>query len=397
MVWDGVGRRGSGASLPARIASLVVMRLLAAFRASKRAPWLQVAKSAVAIVLAWFAAVALIGAAAPIFAAIAALLVVQPSVNQSFAKGIERSIGVIIGVIVATLAMAVLGQAAWVVLVATAIALAVAWGLKMTAGTSNQIAISAMLVLALGADTPGYSIDRIVETFIGAAIGVIVNALIVPPVLVEPARRDLALLGGELAASLTRLADALTAPQRQADLERLMIEVRLLRPMRDAAEASIGDGIESLSLNPRRSRHRADLRGMRELLEVRLNPIVTQIIGMTRAFVDHYDDTLCDEPTAAAIAEQLERAAHDIRLAVHLADVDPHPITSAIPALTSPLRISPPDSGHWVLIGSLTEDLRRIRQELKADIESTETTSHAIRSRLRRLFRNRPRRDDDFE
>jgi hypothetical protein len=85
---------------------------------------------------------------------------------------------------------------------------------------------------------------------------------------------------------------------------------------------------------------------------------------MTRAFFDHYDAALADEPTVQAIAEQLRRAAHDVRLAVHLADVDPEPLTSAIPALTSPLVITPPKSGHWILIGSLMEDLRRIRDEL---------------------------------
>ena len=92
-----------------------------------------------------------------------------------------------------------------------------------------------------------------VETLIGAAIGIIVNALIVPPVAVAPARRDLALLGGELAASLDRLASALESPQTPAQVQGLMIEARLLRPMRDAADAAIADGEESLTLNPRRS------------------------------------------------------------------------------------------------------------------------------------------------
>jgi len=136
-----------------------------------------------------------------------------------------------------------------------------------------------------------------------------------------------------------------------------------MRPMRDAANTSIATGEESLTLNPRRSAHRTELGEMRTLLD-RLSPIVTQVIGMTRAFFDHYDAKLADEPTVRAIAEQLRRAAHDVRLAVHLADVDPEPLTSAFPALTSPLVIAPPKSGHWILIGSLMEDLRRIRAEL---------------------------------
>lgn len=104
---------------------------------------------------------------------------------------------------------------------------------------------------------------------------------------------------------------------------------------------------------------------MRALLE-RLSPIVTQTIGMTRAYFDHYDDSIGEEPAVTAIAEQLRRAGHDVRLAVQIADVAPEPdtLTSAIPALTAPLVIRPPSSAHWILIGSLMEDLRRIRGEL---------------------------------
>ena len=269
----------------------------------------------------------------------------------------------ILGVLIATAVLFAFGQTSWIVLVAVVVAMFVAWALKMTPTTSNQVAISAMLVLALGAASPEYAFDRILETLIGAAIGIIVNALIVPPVALAPARRDLALLGGELAASLERLASAFETPQSPADLEQLLIEARLLRPMRDAADDSIAAGEESLTLNPRRSAHRTELAELRTLLD-RLGPIVTQVIGMTRAFFDHYDESLAGEPTVRAIAEQLRRAAHDVRLVVHLADVEPEPLTSPVPALTSPLVVSPPKSGHWILIGSLLEDLRRIHEEL---------------------------------
>jgi uncharacterized membrane protein YccC len=342
------------------------MAITGTFRASKRVPILQIAKASVATIAAWLVAGWLIPGPLPVFAAIAALLVVQPSVNQSFGKAIERSIGVILGVVIATGISFAFGQSSWVILLAIVVAMLVAWALKMTPGTSNQVAISAMLVLALGASSPEYALDRVIETLIGAAIGIVVNALIVPPVALTPARRDLALLGGELAASLDRLASALETPQSPAGLQQLMVEARLMRPMRDAADASIATGEESLTLNPRRSAHRTELAEQRSLLE-RLSPIVTQVIGMTRAFFDHYDEALADEPTVQAIAEQLRRAAHDVRLAVHLADVDPEPMTSALPALTSPLVVSPPKSGHWILIGSLMEDLRRIRAELVED------------------------------
>lgn len=342
------------------------MRITATFRATTRMPLLQVLKSAVATIAAWLVAGWLVQGELPVFAAIAALLVVQPSVNQSLGKAVERSIGVILGVLVASGLSLALGQSTWVILVAVVVAMLVAWALKMTPVTSNQVAISAMLVLALGASSPEYALDRVLETLIGAAIGIVVNALIVPPVAVAPAREQLAGLGGELAASVDRLADALEQTRSQADLEGLMIEARLLRPMRDAADTAIAAGEESLTLNPRRSAHRHELRQLRELL-TKLSPIVTQLIGMTRAFADHYDETLHDEPTVRAIAEQLRRVAHDVRLAARVAEPEPEPLTSETPALTSALVVAPPKSGHWILVGSLMEDLRRIREELRAD------------------------------
>lgn len=334
-------------------------------RSAQRAPLLQVVKSAVATVVAWLVAGWLIPGPLPVFAAIAALLVVQPSVNQSFAKALERSIGVIVGVVIAVLLSLLLGPQGWVVLLAVVVAMLVAWALRANPGTGNQVAISAMLVLALGASNPEYAVDRILETLVGAVIGFIVNAAIVPPVHAGPARRDLSLFAAELAASLDRLADALIAGRSPAQLQELMLQARLLRPMLAASETAITTAEESLTLNPRRSSHRDDLREMRGLLD-RLTPIVTQIIGMTRAFSDHYDDALRDEPTVQAIAEQLRRAGHDVRLAAQLAELvtEPDAMTSAIPALTSPLHVRPPDSRHWILIGSLLEDLRRIRDEL---------------------------------
>lgn len=352
------------------------MRVTSAFRAPQRAPVLQVAKSAVATVGAWLIAGALVPGPPPVFAAIAALLVVQPSLNQSFSKAIERSVGVIVGVVIASALGIAFGESTWVILLAIVVALIVAWAAKATPGTANQVAISALLVLSLGAATPGYAVDRILETIIGAAIGIVVNVLLVPPVAVAPAHRAVAALGEELAASLERLASALESPRTPADLEELLLEARLMRPMRDAAEAAIGAGRESLALNPRARRHREELVGLNDVLE-RLGPMVTQVIGMTRAFYDHYDPTLADEPTVHAIADQLRRAAHDIRLdlqGVEAGPVDPRDVSGAGagaaagtapgPALTAPLVIPRASAEHWILIGSLLEDLRRIHAAL---------------------------------
>jgi uncharacterized membrane protein YgaE (UPF0421/DUF939 family) len=340
------------------------VKLLEAFRASRRQPWLQVAKSAIATIVAWLVAGALFPEHLPVFAAIAALLVVQPSLNQSVSKAIERTVGVVAGVIVASVLALAFGQTTWVILTAIAAALLIAWLLKMTTGTSNQVAISALLVLGLGAATPGYAVDRVLETIIGAVIGFVVNLALVPPVALVPANRAVDALGAEVAASLDRLADALAAPQAPGQREELMIAARLLRPMVSTADAALTTAAESLTLNPRGRRRRDELERLEATLR-RFAPIVTQVIGMTRAFYDRYDDGLAAEPAVRAIADQLRRAAHDVRRTARRAVADPaEPSTASLPALTAPLAVGAPASGHWILVGSLLEDLRRIHETL---------------------------------
>ncbi|MFH8252392.1 aromatic acid exporter family protein [Microbacterium sp. B2969] len=347
------------------------MSMTASLRASRRAPLLQVAKSAVATGAAWLVCSYLFPATPPVFAAIAALLVVQPSLNQSLTRAIERSVGVIAGVLIASALSLLLGNATWVILVTTAVSLLLAWALRMTPGTANQVAISAILVLALGTASPSYAFDRVLETLIGAIIGIVVNLAIVPPVAIAPAHRAVDELGDALADALDRLADALATPKTPSELAQLLDDARAVRPTLEAAEAAIAAGADSLTLNPRGRRHRDELDAVGALLD-RFRPIVTQMIGMTRACSERYDASLESEPAVPAIAEQLRRAAHDVRLQV--ARAEPAPAEASVPddtaALTSQLTILRPSPAHWVLIGSLLEDLRRIHATLTEPTES---------------------------
>lgn len=333
-------------------------------RSSRRLPVLQVAKSAIATVAAWLIASLLLPAQLPVFGAVAALLVVQPSVNQSLGKAIERSIGVIVGVLVAYGVGLVFGASSWIVLLAIVLAIFVAWALKLTPGTSNQVPISAMLVLSVGASTPNYALDRIVETIIGAAIAVVVNLLIVPPVLLGPAHESIIRLLDELAATFERLAAALSGSYTPARLEELLVTARLLRPMLEKAQTALNDAEESLALNPRQSRHRDVLERDAALLKL-IAPLVNRAIFMTRSLRDHYDDQVREEPLVPAIADELTRAAHDLRLKRNTSGRGEH---EEPPALTAPLVVATPQSRHWVLFGSLLEDLRRVHEQIAGEV-----------------------------
>ena len=362
-------KRPAKLTLPARLTLPAGLTLPGNIRAATRVPFLQVAKTAAAMIIAWILAALFLPGELPVFATIAALLVVQPSVNQSVGRAIERSLGVIVGVVVAYVIGVAFGTNSWIVLLAVVGSLLLAWTLKLTPGTANQVPISVMLVLSIGATNPEYAFARIIETVLGAAIGVVINLTVVPPVLTAPARTATLALGNEIAATLDRLAVALTSRQTPGQRDALLIEARLLRPMEKKADAALTAAGDSLTLNPRQARHRAVLEHDQELF-ARLKPLITRSLGMTRAFHDHYDDSLASEPRMAEIAEELRRSAHDLRLLCRDPDApggESGTETAGIPVLTAPLVIATPDPRHWVLLGSLMEDLRRIHSEITGD------------------------------
>ena len=99
----------------------------------------------------------------------------------------------------------------------------------------------------------------------------------------------------------------------------------------------------------------------------RLQPITIQVIGMSRAVYDLYEPDLVTDPSVRGMVEEIQRAAHDLERLVRVpsdTDAAPEP-----PALTAPYTIPRPHPHHWVLIGSLMEDLRRVRGRITGELE----------------------------
>ncbi len=325
-----------------------------------------------ATLISWFISLLIFPHELPVFAAVAAILVVQPSVNQSLGRAIERTVGVVIGVLVAYTAGVIFGRASWIVLVSIVVAIMVAWLLRLSPASAAQVPISTMLVLSIGATRPEYAFDRIVETIIGATIGFLINAVIVAPIALGPAHLALIRLTNALAAALDKVALSLSKTRTQDELDDMLARSRTLRTLEASASAALAHGEESLALNPRRSRYR-DFLSRDSALMARLGVLVTRTIGMSRTVHDRYDDTLVVEPTVKDIASELSRAAHDLRLLVHNAsapsrrNAETESTPKGVPILTAPIVIASPHPEHWILIGSLMEDLRRVREEIMGD------------------------------
>lgn len=365
------------------------MNPVARLRQSSRAPLLQMVKTAVAVVAAVLLSRLIVPIGFPTFAAIAALLVVQPSINQSFVKGLERSAGVVLGVVLATVAHFVLGDAVWVVLVVLVVAIALAWLIRLTPTSATQVGISGMLVLTTGVVTPGYAGHRILETLVGAGVALAVNAAIVPPVLLGPAHLSVSRLGRDIAAAFERIAIGLTEAQDRSAWERDLESARALRATQRAAEAALVAARESLTMNPRSGRVRMLLE--RDAAVARhLAVLVTRVIGMTRAIRDNATPELFDDVAMHRIATEIARIAADVRRliarvdAVSLDDSDSAALAGPVaaspfpehmapasppgPTLTSPVEVVRPNEQYWVVIGSLLEDIRRVREELLGDV-----------------------------
>ena len=336
------------------------------FTVAARPPALQLAKAGGAAVLSWFVCLLIFPGSLPMFGAIAALLVVQESVDQSLTKGVERVVGVLFGVSVALGAGALFGTNSWLFIAAIIVSMGVGWLLRMSATSTNQIAISAMLMIALGGSEIDYGVERLVETAIGAAIGVTVNAIIAAPVRTDVMHAQITSLTEHAAAALDRLADALDEPRDDAWLEDMLGSARELHEERAQVHGALRRARESLRLNPRSRRH------MRQLLDddalfQRVQPIVTQVIGMSRALYDLYDPELVTDPSVIGMRQEIRRAAHDLaRLGSPAVETEQAPEP---PALTAPYTISRPPPRHWVLIGSLMEDLRRVRGRITGELD----------------------------
>ena len=338
------------------------------FTVAVRPSWFQLAKGAAAAILTWFICLLIFPEQLPIFGAIAALIVMQDNVDQSLTRGIERVVGVLVGISVALGAGALFGPQSWLFIAAICVAMAVGWLLRMTPSSTNQIAITALLMIALGGLELHYGAERLIETAIGATIGVALNALVVAPIKNSSVNEAIVALTDHSARVLTRIADALDAPRDQAWLAEMLAEARTLQAERGRVHDLLRQARESLRLNPRSRRFRQGLADDDELFQ-RLQRIVTQIIGMARATADLYDPDLVTDPSVIGMVEEMRRAAHDLERLGRLTSTGADALPVEPPALTQPYTIPQPHPEHWVLIGSLMEDLRRVRGRITGELD----------------------------
>ncbi|MGP3970168.1 FUSC family protein [Streptomyces sp. 6N223] len=210
----------------------------------------QTLRSAAAATMAYLVALWLTDVTAPLLAPLTALLVVQVTLYATLTSGIRRVNSVVAGVVLATGFSGLVGLSWWSL--GLLILCSLAMGHLVRAGEFvPEVAISAMLVLGVTQVTET-ALDRVWETLIGAAVGLLFNVVFVPPVWVRPASEDIEDQARRMRGLLHRLgeqADEPITPVARATAK--LYEARRIDQDVALVDASLSQAEESLRLNPR--------------------------------------------------------------------------------------------------------------------------------------------------
>ncbi|MFJ9722249.1 aromatic acid exporter family protein [Streptomyces sp. NPDC101209] len=372
----------------------------------------QTLRSAVAATGAYVVALRLSPEAAPLTAPLTALLVVQVTLYATLTNGIRRVNSVVAGVLVAIAFSQLVGLTWWSLALLIVASLAVGRLVRVEEYVP-EVAISAMLVL--GVTTVGDTAwARIVETLIGAVVGMACNLLLAPPVWVDEAGesieglarrvRQLMLRMGEEAAGRTPVEHATERLYEARRLDHDIVEV----------DAALRQAEDSLRLNPRVREgllHRVVLRTGLDTLEI--CTVVLRVLA--RTFTDlakqRDPEPLFARETGAAVERLLSEIADAVvSFAVLVTTSVSVSAESAEARLAAELRQAGTtrdklaqllleevqrDARSWQLHGAVLTEVNRILDEMDTEhrsrrlLEELDRASGEQRERMPRLTRLR--------
>jgi len=185
----------------------------------------------------------------PLTAALTALLIVQVTLVGTVTDTARRIVSVVVGVVVAIVFASVFGFS--VATLAVLIAASLALGQLLRLGPHLlEVPISAMLVLGVNGAQSAAN-DRIVETLIGAAAGVVVALLFPPTVRGRTAGAAVEEFAVELADLLEAVATQVPRPVTPEQTSQWLVRARQLSNSTDQIDQLLERARESRRLNPR--------------------------------------------------------------------------------------------------------------------------------------------------
>ncbi|NYD38111.1 FUSC family protein [Actinomycetospora corticicola] len=202
-----------------------------------------------------------VGHPVPFFAPIACVLVLGISLTNRLRRSVELAVGVSVGVGVGDAIVLVIGSGWWQIAVVVALALLVALLFDVGALLLNQAAVSAVLVATLQPPGTSAAFSRWLDTLIGAALGLLVAAVL-PSNPLTAARRTVDTLLDELSEALRGAAESLEAADPETG-NRVLERIRASQRAVDAFDSAVDAGLEITAIAPGRRRHRGELSRLR--------------------------------------------------------------------------------------------------------------------------------------
>ncbi|MCZ4124793.1 FUSC family protein [Streptomyces sp. H39-S7] len=270
----------------------------------------QTLRSTAAAVIAYQAAVWLSPEPAPLTAPLTALLVVQVTLYATLTTGIRRVNAVVAGVLIASAFSSLVGLNWWTLGLTILTSLVIGRFVRVNEFVP-EVAISAMLVLGVSrvADTAW---DRILETLIGAGVGLLFNLLFAPPVWVQSAGESIEELSRRMGRLFRDIGAELAGNTPVERAAARLHEARRLDHDIVEVDASLRQAEESLRWNPRVSEgllSRVVLRTGLDTLEI--CAVVLRVLARTLTDLakERRDEALFPADVAVALNELLRHVS----------------------------------------------------------------------------------------
>jgi hypothetical protein len=206
-------------------------------------------RATVASTLAYAVATVLSSQPAPLTAPLTTLLVVQVTLYSTLTTGVRRVLSVVAGVLIAIGFSAVVGLTWWSLGLIILASLIIGQFIPVDEFV-NEVAISAMLVLGV-TGLASQAWERVLETVIGAVVGLLFNFLLAPPVWVDPAAQSIIGLARRTRQLLLGIGQELGRPVEVARSADRLYEARRLDQAVAEVDAALRQAEDSLRLNPR--------------------------------------------------------------------------------------------------------------------------------------------------
>ncbi len=241
----------------------------------------QVVKTALAAGLSWGIAEWVIGTPKPYFAPLAAILSVQATIAESLSRGVQRILGVVGGIVLAMLLAHWVGLNSWSLAVLVFVGMGLATRVHLGPQGIPQVAISGLLVMALGSAVPGYAWYRLLETVLGALVALAVSLAIWPPDLTPQAMKSLSLLALGLSDLLQKMQVDLASQPLVHEAHDHLRRARGVAAALEKARSAMNRAELSVRWNPWHQGARIRLKRLKQAVNV-LEHVLIQIRGISR-------------------------------------------------------------------------------------------------------------------